>query len=117
MTGASSERQPYEAPMLIEIGALEELTLGCDKTLGATDGFTFQGQAITCTLASLANGSAREATVVDNSVNLYLDALVMLKVKSGAASTSSTGYVNVYAYGTVDGGSTSGSTARSTSAT
>ena len=44
-----SERPPYEAPILVELGAFEELTLGCDKNLGASDGFTFQGQAIVCT--------------------------------------------------------------------
>jgi hypothetical protein len=39
----------YEAPTLAELGTLYELTLGCDKDLGSTDGFTFQGQAIVCT--------------------------------------------------------------------
>jgi hypothetical protein len=33
----------YEAPALVELGALQELTLGCDKTLGSSDGFTFHG--------------------------------------------------------------------------
>jgi hypothetical protein len=41
----------YEAPALVEIGALQELTLGCDKTYGSSDGFTFMGQAIVCTSA------------------------------------------------------------------
>lgn len=38
----------YESPLLIEIGSLQELTQGCNKTLGDTDGYTFQGLAITC---------------------------------------------------------------------
>jgi hypothetical protein len=38
----------YEAPALVDIGALQELTLACDKRLGSSDGFTFQGQAIVC---------------------------------------------------------------------
>jgi hypothetical protein len=38
----------YEAPALVEIGAFQELTLGCNKDLGQSDGFTFQGQAIVC---------------------------------------------------------------------
>ncbi len=63
-------------------------------------------QAITCTLASLTTGSARSCLAVDNSTNVYLDALVMVQIKSGASSTSATGTVNVYAYGTVDGGTT-----------
>ena len=65
-----------------------------------------QGQAITITLASLANNGQRQSTVVDNTSDLFLDAGVVLKVKSGAASTSATGTVNIYAYGTVDNGTT-----------
>jgi hypothetical protein len=38
----------YEAPALVDLGAFQELTLGCDKKLGSSDGFTFQGQAIVC---------------------------------------------------------------------
>jgi hypothetical protein len=61
-------------------------------------------QTITLTLASLANSSSRASTVVDNSSNLFLDALVSLNIKTGASGTASTGYVSVYAYGTSDGG-------------
>lgn len=68
--------------------------------------FGTSGQAITLTIASLANGSARASTAVDNSTNLYLDALVSLKVKSASSSTSSSGSVTLYAYGTADGGTT-----------
>lgn len=62
-------------------------------------------QTITLTLASLANGSSRASTAVDNTTNLFLDALVSLNIKSGASGTAATGYVAVYAYGTSDGGS------------
>ena len=65
-----------------------------------------QGQAITITLASLANNGARQATVVDNTSDLFLDVLLMLKVKSGASGVSATGYVEIFAYGTVDDGTT-----------
>ena len=41
----------YESPALVELGTLQELTLGCDKKLGQSDGFTFQGLAITCNSA------------------------------------------------------------------
>ena len=61
-------------------------------------------QAITCTITSLANTSKQLSTAIDNTTNLYLDALVQVKVKTNAASTSSTGFINVYAYGTSDGG-------------
>lgn len=61
-----------------------------------------EAQAITITLASLGNGSVRASTVVDNTTNLFLDALVQLQLKSGASGVSASGFVNVYAYGTVD---------------
>lgn len=61
------------------------------------------GVAITCTLTSLASGSAREATAVDNTTNLYLDALVMLKTKTGAGSIGSDPYLYLYVIGTDDG--------------
>lgn len=61
-------------------------------------------QGITCTLASLANAAARQSTAIDNRTNKFLDALVSLLVRSGAAGTLATGHVNVYAYGTVNDG-------------
>jgi hypothetical protein len=70
------------------------------------EAFGSSGQAITCTITSLATGGARQSAVVDNSSNLYLDALVTATIKSGSASTTSTGTVAIYAYGTVDGGTT-----------
>jgi len=72
--------------------------------------------AITCTLASLASNGARESTVVSNTTDLFLDALVMVKVKSNATGTSATGYVNVYAYGSADAGTTYSDTATGTDA-
>lgn len=68
--------------------------------------FGTSNQSITDTLASLGNGSARASTVIDNTSNLFLDALVQLKVKTGASGTATTGYVNVYAYATANGGTT-----------
>src|SRR5580693_3290435 len=64
------------------------------------------GQSITCTITSLADGSARQSTVVDNSTSLYFDALVSVKVKTGASGVAAAGFVEVWAYGTVDGGTT-----------
>lgn len=63
-------------------------------------------QTVTLTVASLTNGSARQSTEVDNTSNLFNDALVSLKIKSAASGTSASGTVNVYAYGTTDGGTT-----------
>ena len=59
-------------------------------------------QSITITLTSFTTNTFNSSTAVDNTTNLFLDVLVQLQVKSAAAATSSTGYVNVYAYGTVD---------------
>lgn len=61
-------------------------------------------QALTITIASLANNAARESTVVDNGTNLFLDALVSLKIKTGAGTPGAGPVVNVYAYGTVNDG-------------
>lgn len=41
----------YEAPALVELGAFAELTLGCNKDYGGSDGFTFQQTQVTCTSA------------------------------------------------------------------
>jgi len=70
------------------------------------EAFGTSNQSITCTLTSLANNGQRQSTAIDNTSNLYLDALVFVKIKSASASTSSTGTANIYAYGTADGGTT-----------
>jgi hypothetical protein len=58
--------------------------------------------AATITLASLANGSARQSTEIDNTTNLYADYLVSVKAKTGASGTSTTGSIEVYAFGNVN---------------
>lgn len=62
------------------------------------------GVAVTITLASLASAAAagRESTVVDNTTNLFLDALVMLQVTLQAGTPANDKAVYVYAYGTAD---------------
>lgn len=50
---------------------------------------------ITCSLASVTNGSARESTVIDNTSNTFLDALLRVLTKG---QTSGTGLLEVYAY-------------------
>lgn len=73
------------------------------------EAFGSSGQALTITLTSLADATSagRESTVVDNTSNLFLDALVMAKIKTQNSGTISTpSAVFVYAYGTVDGGTT-----------
>jgi hypothetical protein len=61
-------------------------------------------QGFTCTLASLASAAARASTAIDNTTNLFLDVLVFVAIKTASSGVSATGYVNVYVYGTVDGG-------------
>ena len=51
MDHTAEEREPYQAPCLRVLGSIAELTLGCDKQLGGSDGFTFMGSAITCSSA------------------------------------------------------------------
>jgi hypothetical protein len=38
----------YVPPAIRVVGSVAELTLGCDKQFGSSDGFTFQGNAIVC---------------------------------------------------------------------
>lgn len=64
------------------------------------------GVALTCTVASLTDGSARESTAVDNTTNLYLDALVMAKFTTSTGTISNPKTVFLYVYGTNDGGTT-----------
>ena len=47
----SNGKRQYTAPRLTVYGTLEELTKACDKTFGTSDGFTFQGQAISCNVS------------------------------------------------------------------
>jgi hypothetical protein len=59
------------------------------------------GASLTITLASLANGSGRASTLVDNQTNNYLSADVRVRVTTGG--TSATGYVEVYLIRSDDG--------------
>lgn len=71
------------------------------------------GQALTISLASLADSSVagRESTVVDNSSNKFLDALVSGKIKiANSGGIAAPSAVFVYAYGSVDGGTEYGDT-------
>lgn len=65
-------------------------------------------QAITCTITSLASAAARSSAAIDNTSNLFLDALVAVKVKTSASALVAPSVVNVYVYGTADGGTTYG---------
>ncbi len=59
----------------------------------------------TLTLASLASSATagREATAIDNSSNLYLDAIVQVKVALQTGTPANDKAVYVYVYGSEDG--------------
>lgn len=61
--------------------------------------------SITCTLASLASSATagRESSAVDNSSNLYFDALVRLDIKLQSGSPANDKLTYVFAYGSEDG--------------
>lgn len=41
-------KKAWNPPCLTVFGSVEEITLGCDKTNGSSDGYTYMGQAIVC---------------------------------------------------------------------
>jgi hypothetical protein len=57
--------------------------------------------SVTITVTSLGDAGFRESTVVDNTTNKYVDALVGGKIQIGAPSAD--GQILIYAYGTYDG--------------
>ena len=61
--------------------------------------------AITCTLASLASSATvgRCSTAIDNTTNLYDDAIVTLSIKTGANAPANDKAIYVYVYGSEDG--------------
>jgi hypothetical protein len=73
-------------------------------------------QAVTATWASLASGSARASTAIDNTSNLFDEIFFQPTCKSGASGVSATGYASFYVSGTVDGGTTYGEGATGTDA-
>lgn len=59
--------------------------------------------ALTISLASKANGTARESAVVDNGTNLFLDVMVYVAVKLQTGTPTGDKCVYVYAYASEDG--------------
>lgn len=60
--------------------------------------------AITLTLNGLANDGARQSAVVDNAVNLYLDSLVSLALRTAAGALDADPVVEIWAYAVGQGG-------------
>jgi len=63
--------------------------------------------AVVVTLASLADMAWRQAQAVDNGTNLFCDALVGGKIKTGTGAGAGD-YIDVYAAASADGGATYG---------
>lgn len=59
--------------------------------------------SIPITLTSLANNACRQSTVVDNTSNLYDDALVSVTVKTAGSGLGTTPTVTVFVYAVGDG--------------
>src|SRR5262245_61602598 len=59
--------------------------------------------AITCGVASLADSAARQSTAVDNTSNLYLDAIVQGKFKLQTGTPSNQKLIYIFVYGSEDG--------------
>jgi len=74
-------------------------------------------QTITVTLTSLASAASRGSAAIDNSTTLFLDALIIVRSKTAAGTIGGDKCLYVYAYGTVDGGTTYGGSATGTDAT
>lgn len=60
--------------------------------------------AVTINIASLANNTSVASSAIDNSTNKFVQAIVRVKVKTGASGTSTTGFVNVYLVRSTNGG-------------
>lgn len=67
-------------------------------------------QTIACTIGNNPTGTisahGRISSAVDNTGNLYQDALIFLRIKTGGSAPSGNKQIIVYALGTVDGGTT-----------
>jgi len=66
--------------------------------------YGLSSQPITLLLANLADGDKVVSDEISNASDLFHDAFVQLKVKTGAAGVSTTGVLYVYTVGSADGG-------------
>jgi hypothetical protein len=77
------------------------------ELLTSTAGYTFVNASGANSLAGLANNASWQTTYQDNSTNLWLDALVQVKITTtGAAAAGNVLWVYAYAGTTPDGGTT-----------
>lgn len=82
--------------------------------MATTDSIKYNtSTAITCTLASLASSATagRSCAAVDNTANLYVDALVTVAVKTSASALANDKACYIYVYGSEDATAYNGSSA------
>ncbi len=58
---------------------------------------------IVISISGLANDGARESTAIDNTSNLYIDAMVQLQFPTLAGTGGNSSAINIYGYGSTDG--------------
>ncbi len=58
---------------------------------------------ITISVSGLADNGARESTAIDNTSNLYIDAMVQLQFPTVAGIGGNSSAINIYGYGSTDG--------------
>jgi predicted SnoaL-like aldol condensation-catalyzing enzyme len=104
--GIVAVKPPNTPAVATDIALVVALSPNNSVTTSIAPKYGTNNQTITISLASLASAGARASTAVDNTTNLYKDAFLFFTVKTGASGTSTTGYINIYGYGSVDGGST-----------
>lgn len=63
-------------------------------------------QTITLSMSAMPNSGAVSCAGIDNTTNLFIDALVQINTKTDTTGVSAVGVMNVYAVGTADGGTT-----------
>lgn len=63
-------------------------------------------QPITITLNTLPDSALRASTAIDNSGHRFLDALVQIRIASGASGPTGNANILVYAYASADSGTT-----------
>jgi hypothetical protein len=82
----------------VDIGDVDVTSISAGTNVIGRVGYqpTYAAKAtITVTLTSLANGSARESTVIDNTTNRYRNARIRIQTKGQASGTA---YLDVYVY-------------------
>jgi hypothetical protein len=104
---SAAVKSPSVAPLNTDPALV--VAISPNSNLSVTSSGTYKplygtgGQAITITLNSLANNAARASSVIDNNTLLFEDIYIFIKIRTGTSGTSTSGYLNVYGYGTVDG--------------